>query len=101
MIRVLSTQEFDTWEKILSRNYAKEIQDTIRELKKTWKIGKPLGYSYFREKKFDKYRIYFLVYEELNTVLLITISDKKTQQETIDGIKEMLDHYKEIIKKTL
>jgi len=38
-------------------------------------MGKPLGYSFFREKKFGKYHVYFLVYKELDTVLLIAISD--------------------------
>ena len=34
-----------------------------------------------------KYRIYFLVFEDIDIVLLITISDKKVQQEIIDKIK--------------
>jgi len=101
MVRVLSTKEFDTWEKVLSKHYQKEINDIIKQLKKSSTVGKPLGYPYFREKKFGKYRIYFLVYEELNAVLLVTISDKKAQQDTIDSIKEQLDYYKEIIKKNI
>ncbi|HLC20253.1 MAG TPA: hypothetical protein VJK72_05000 [Candidatus Nanoarchaeia archaeon] len=64
-------------------------------------LGKPLGYPFFREKKIDKYRVYFLVYEDVTTVLLITISDKKAQQQTIDNIKSQLDFYKELIKKKI
>ncbi len=101
MVHVFSTKEFDTWEKILSKSYEKEIRNIIDELKQTWNTGKPLGFTFFREKKFDKYRVYFLIYEEINTVLLITISDKKAQQETINRIKKHLDYYKEIIKKNL
>lgn len=101
MVRVLSTKEFDTWERILSREHAHEINDIINQLKKDLKTGKPLGYPYFREKKFGQYRIYFLVYEDINTVLLVTISDKKAQQDTIDHIKENLDHYYELIKKNI
>jgi len=70
-------------------------------LKVSSDVGKPLGYPFFREKKFDKYRIYFLVSEELDALLLITISDKKAQQDTIDRIKDDLDHYRDIIKNTL
>jgi len=101
MVYVLSTKEFDTWERILSREYGTEIQRIIDELKQTWNTGKPLGYPFFREKKFEKYRIYFLVYEEHNAVLLITISDKKAQQDTIERIKDQLDQYRELIKKNL
>jgi len=101
MVRVLSTKEFDTWERVLSPSHQKDIQNIINQLKQTWKIGKPLGYPFFREKKFGKYRVYFLVYQDIDTVLLITISDKKTQQETIERIKTQLDHYQNLIKKQL
>lgn len=101
MVRVLSTAEFDTWEKLLSREYGKEIDNIISQLKTSLNSGKPLGYPYFREKKFDKYRIYFLVYEDIDTILLITISDKKAQQETIERIKSSIIQYKEIIKKRI
>jgi putative component of toxin-antitoxin plasmid stabilization module len=101
MVRVLSTKEFDTWEKVLEKVYQKEIQSIIDQLKQTWNVGRPIGYPFFREKKFGKYRAYFLVYEELDVVLLITISDKKAQQETIDRIKDQLDHYRELITKQL
>ena len=55
----------------------------------------------FREKKIGKYRIYFLVYEKLNTVLLISISDKKAQQDYINNIKAQLDYYMDLIIKRL
>ena len=101
MPRVLSTKEFDTWEKLLPKEYQEQIKRIIRQLKETHDVGKPLGYPFFREKKIGKYRIYFLVYEDVDTVLLITISDKKTQQDTIDKIKENLDYYYDLIRKNL
>lgn len=101
MVRVLSTKEFDTWERFLPKEYQQQIENIIEQLKKTTNVGKPLGYPFFREKKMGKYRIYFLVYEDIQVVLLITISDKKAQQETIDKIKNHLDYYKDLIKKNL
>ena len=101
MVRVLSTKEFDAWERLLPKEYRQQIKQIIKELKKSYDTGKPLGYPFFREKKLGKYRIYFLVYEGVDTVLLITISDKKTQQDTIDKIKKDLDFYKDLIKKNL
>lgn len=101
MARVLSTKEFDTWEKLLPKEQQEQIKGFIEELKKSWDTGKPLGYPFFREKKMGKYRVYFLIYEDVDTVLLVTISDKKAQQDTIDNIKSQLDYYKELIRKNL
>ena len=101
MARVLSTEEFDTWEKLLPRDYQGQIQWFIKELKQNYNTDKQLGYPFFREKKMGKYRLYFLIYEDADTVLLVTISDKKAQQGTIDEIKNQLDYYKELIRKNL
>lgn len=61
-------------------------------------VGKPLGgRKYFREKKFNGYRLYFLVFEELSAVLVVGISNKKTQQQVIDRILFNLPEYKEIV----
>ncbi|MEK6943415.1 MAG: hypothetical protein AABX00_05110 [Nanoarchaeota archaeon] len=97
----ISTKEFDTWERLLPKNLQKEIEEFIKELKKGSKIGQPLGYPFFLEKRIDGRRVYFLVYDDIDTVLLITISDKKAQQDTIDRIKKDLDYYKDIIRKRL
>lgn len=101
MARVLSTKEFDTWEKLLPKAQQEQINRFIAELKVSYDIGKPLGYPFFREKRIDGHRIYFLIYEDVQTVLLVTVSDKKAQQETIDGIREKLDFYRELVKNNL
>jgi len=41
-------------------------------------------------------RIYYLVYEDLNLVLIVATSDKKEQQATINHIKSQLDEYMKI-----
>lgn len=58
--------------------------------------GKPLGYPFLREKRIKEKRVYYLVYEELNLVLLVAVSGKKEQQATIDHIREQLDEYREV-----
>lgn len=55
--------------------------------------GKPLGYKFFREKKFNGKRFIFLVYEQHKSVFLITITNKKLQQQEINAIKTHLDVY--------
>ena len=69
--------------------------------KKGNKVGKPLKSQFFREKKIQNRRIYFLVYEEILVVLVIAQSDKKHQQETIEEIKKKLDKYKYYVYKNL
>lgn len=64
-------------------------------------VGKPLGYIWFREKRFNGNRMYFLVYLEWKAVLLVTISDKKDQQEEIDGIMQNFEVYKRWVENAL
>ncbi len=63
--------------------------------------GKPLGYKFFREKKFDGKRLIFLVYEQYKSIFLITITDKKLQQYEINLIKANIDIYKDELEKIM
>jgi len=77
----------------------KSEQDRVFKFEQSLKeqpySGKPLGYEFLREKKFDGKRIIFLVYEEHACVFLVTITDKKAQQHEIDLIKANLDVYRD------
>ena len=59
----------------------KSEQDKVIKFEQSLKeqafSGKPLGYRFFREKKFNGKRILFLVYEEYKCVFLVTITGKK------------------------
>ncbi len=61
-------------------------------------VGDPLGVKWLREKKHDKFRVYYLIYENLKSVYMVGISEKKDQQRVINGIKMMLDFYKNEIE---
>jgi hypothetical protein len=60
-------------------------------------IGKLLGRKYFREKKFGGKRLYFLVYKKFMVILGVGISNKKTQQNTIDKILSEIRNYEKFI----
>jgi len=64
-------------------------------------VGRFLSYEFIREKKMDDKRAYFVIYEELKTVLMVSISDKKAQQPTIDKIKTFLPVLKEYVIKRI
>ena len=71
------------------------------ELKENPYLGKPLGTKWFREKKHGKYRIYFAVYEELDSVFMIAISGKKDQQKVIATVKLMFHLFRDELGKII
>ena len=101
MFRVFRSQHYK--EKLY--NLDKSEQDRVMKFEQNLKeqpfSGKPLGYKFFREKKFNGKRVLFLVYEEHKSVFLVTITDKKAQQHEIDLIKTNLDVYKRELKEIL
>ena len=60
--------------------------------------GSSLGAEWFREKRFGKYRIYYLIYNDLEAVFIVAISEKKDQQKVINTIRLLLDFFKEELK---
>ena len=102
MFRIFTTKEFDTDFNKLGESDKQRVTKIMKQLKEQGaSIGKPLGLPYFREKKFENKRLYFLVYREFMIVLALGISDKKAQQKTINRILIDLDNYKEFIIKKL
>ena len=92
----------DWYEKKLSKLDSSEkvrVEKFEQELKSQPLSGKPLGYEFFREKKFDGKRMLFLVYSEYQVAFLVTIVEKKVQQQVIDMIKTNLDVYKGTVEK--
>lgn len=63
--------------------------------------GTPLGTKWFRESRFENYRIYYLIYEDLDAIYMVAVSDKKTQQKTINTIKLFLEFFREEIEKLI
>ena len=62
-------------------------------------VGDPIRVSWFREKKYGRYRIYYLIYDDIEAVYIVGISDKDDQQVVINTIWLLLDNFHEEIKK--
>ena len=60
--------------------------------------GDPIRVPWFREKKHGKYRVYYLIYNDVQAVYLVGISNKKDQQKVINTIWLLLEHFKEEIR---
>lgn len=98
MFKVLKAPSFQKKvEKLLDTKELEELDKFIINLKSGNITGKPITYQFFREKKINAKRIYFLIYEDIRVALLVNASNKKHQQETIDEIKYLLPEFKKII----
>ena len=98
---VFRTSRFEKEFFKLSKTEQTAIAKFEKKLAENPYAGKPLGYIFFREKKLNGRRIYYLVYEKFVIVLMVAVSDKKTQQATIDAIKQRLDEYYNFVRETL
>ncbi len=103
MYAVFRTEKFD---KELAKQLSKEEQRQVENFEKKQLVenpyvGDPLGYKFFREKKVGGKRVYFLVYDDIKAILMVAVSDKKAQQETIDELKGRLEDYYEVVKEAI
>jgi len=81
--------ETETFTKIFDSITEKE-RDWIRKMKGQLKLnpkaGKALHFDWFREKKFENKRLYFIVSMKKPRVLLVSYASKKEQQNIIDYV---------------
>ncbi len=101
MFRVFRSDWYESKLNKLSKFEIERVSKFEQSLKESPYAGKPLGYKFFREKRFNGKRLIFLVYEEHKCIFLITIAEKKVQQQVIDFIKSNLDVYKNEIEERI
>jgi len=100
MFKVYRTKEFeDLMGKLLTQEEQKRVEKIEEEIAETGFTGNPLGFKFLREKRISGKRVYFLIYDEFKAALMVSLSDKKAQQETIDKIKEYLPEFRRLIEK--
>jgi putative component of toxin-antitoxin plasmid stabilization module len=96
MYKVIVLKRFrEVSKKLFSNSELEEVEKFILKLRENYKIGKPIGYDFFREKKIKGKRVYYLVYENICIILLVLASNKKLQEDTIDYIKSKLSEFRE------
>jgi len=79
-------------------NLQNQVDKIENQLVKNPYISRPLNTEWFREKKIKKYRIYYLIYENLESVFMVAMSEKKDQQKVINTIRLLFDFFKNEIK---
>ena len=85
--------------------YDKSIQNRVDKIEDKLiynsEYGTPLGARWFRESRFENYRVYYLIYEDLQAVYMVAISGKKDQQKTINTIRLFLEFFREEIERLI
>ena len=101
MFTVIGTQtyeqELDDWSKA-DKEAAHKLP---KQLASSPLVGRSLGLPFLREKRVGGKRVYYLVYNDLNLILLVATSAKKDQQETIDHIKDQLPEFRTVAEEII
>lgn len=98
---VYTTEKFDKEVKRFSEEEQNRIQKIFFQIRDNPYVGDQLRYRFLREKRLQEKRIYYLVYDDLQAVLVVAISDKKAQKETIDHIVQYFDEYRIYLEQVL
>lgn len=97
--RVYHSGSFDQELKKFDNQFKERVDKVEDQLLENPYVGDPLNVKWFREKRIEKYRIYYLIYEDLNSVFMVAISEKKDQQKVINTIRILFDFFREEIEK--
>lgn len=101
MNEIYETDSFTELLNSLPNNEKQRIEKIKIQLQNNSKIGKPLGFEWFREKYIEGKRLYYLLYLEVepNKILLIAYGNKKQQQNIINFIKDNKEDFKQFLTK--
>ena len=95
--KIYTTKRFEKEKSKLTLDEQRKIDKIFLQLKSNPYVGDQLRYKFFREKRIKEKRIYYLVYDDFLAVLIVAISNKKTQKETIDYIMSFFDEYRRYV----
>mgnify|MGYP001560534328 CR=1 FL=1 len=96
---IYTTEKFDREIEKLSNEENKHIENIYRQIEINPYVGDQLQIKVFREKRLKKKRVYYLIFDDLNAILMVGISDKKTQQKEIDFISRNINSFRETVIK--
>ncbi|MBI4153098.1 hypothetical protein HY497_01125 [Candidatus Woesearchaeota archaeon] len=94
VFKVFHSKSFDDKLEKCHKEFKDRVEKIEDQLMNNPYAGDPLGVRWFREKKHGKFRIYFLIYEDLTSVFMVNISEKKDQQRVINTVKLLFDLYR-------
>jgi len=95
--RVFHSKNFDKELSKFDKNILERVDKIEDKLIDNPHYGSPLGFKWFRESRYEKYRIYYIIYEDIKSVYMVAISEKKDQQKVINTIKLFFSIFREEI----
>lgn len=99
--KVFHSARFDRELSKFDVNFQNQVDKIEDQLVENPYIGRPLNIKWFREKKIEKHRIYYIIYENLESVFMVAISEKKDQQKVINTIRLLFDFFRNEIEKLI
>jgi len=98
MFRIFRTAEFNEDYNDLDHAEQIKLDKILAKLEEQGDVvGRPLRGDFFREKRLNGKRTYYLVYIPFSSLLMLGISNKKLQQFTIDTILLNFEKYKQFV----
>ncbi len=86
MNKVFETEAFSELYEICETSEQVWIDKMKDQLAQNLRVGKPLKYDWFREKKLGNKRLYYLINESTKKAILVAFGSKKEQQQIIRHI---------------
>ncbi|HLD96785.1 MAG TPA: hypothetical protein VI934_00395 [Candidatus Nanoarchaeia archaeon] len=77
------------------REWIDGIKDHLME---NLRVGKPLRYDWFREKKLGVKRLFYLFNHKTNKAVIVAFGNKKEQQKIINHILSNKERYLKLIE---
>jgi len=92
--KVFHSKEFDNQLSKFDKIFQERVDKIEDKLVINPFYGSPLGMKWFRETRYESYRIYYVIYEDLKSIYMVAISDKKDQQKVINTIRLFFDIFR-------
>jgi len=99
--KVYHSNKFDKELLKFDKNFQERVDKIEDKLIENPEYGSPLGVKWFRETRYNIYRIYYLIYDKLDSIFMVAISNKKDQQKVINTIRLLFDFFKEELEKLI
>lgn len=93
--KVYHSARFDKDLAKAGKSFLDRVDKIEDQLVDTPYLGDHIDVDWFREKRYGKYRVYFLIYDDLESVFMVAISEKNDQQKIINTIRFLLDSFKD------
>jgi len=101
MFKIYHSKRFDKELSKFDQNFQSIIDKIEDKISENPYSGDPLNVKWFREKRYEKWRIYYIIYENLQAVIMVAISEKKDQQKVINTIRLLFNFFREEIERLI